>query len=439
MKTFNLLFLILLSSSILSAQEAELALARQMVEEGNLKMAAEYMDQLSGHYPDNLEVQLYKAHVLAWSGASDASASAFRRILEEHPDHLEALTGLGYVLSWSNDFPNALYAFRDAIQVAPENTDARKGLAYGYLLRGNYVAAKYEFQELCRQHPKNPDYKTGLARAEYLMGDIKHARHLLQEVLDQDPDHSQAKAYMQEIRKSYSFLSADIWCSYSQIDTSRRLGFRQFQISYQFRPGRAAYARIDNSLSLDNLDFLNINKQAISVWLGYFHSWNEKLATRIELGERFNPTRDKDQSLIKVEQVFSLPAGLQWKLGGYVGLEFGVSTERLLWSGLYIPLRDGFSLEPAYFYSRDHRLAAPQQRVLLSGKWAADGGLEIGLGGFYGRQNIEGLTEDSRLYGGYLHVLTPINDMFWPQITAQYENGVFNNGLVLAAGLKVKI
>lgn len=423
----------------LVAQATELDAAKKLVVSGKLEQASIKLDQLAIQYPDQTEVLVYRAHVLAWAGDLKGSVAAFRSILQQDPNHLEALTGLGYALSWSNDFPNALFAFRDALELAPDNIDARKGLAFGYLTYGKYAEAKQEFETLLKAAPNNSEYLIGLARTESKLGNSREARQLANEILATDSNNAAALQLIQDLRNTSSFMELDLWGSYSKVDTSSAFGFRQLQLSYQFRPGQLAYARLDNSLTLDNKDFLTLDKRALAVWLGYYHTWNANLASRLELGQRSNTTKSSNQNLIRIEQVFSHQAGIQWKLGGYVGFEPKRTTEWLGWTSVYFPLRFGFSLEPAYFYSRDNSLTAPQQRFLLNGKWTKPGGLELNAGGFYGMQQVENTIGKSTLYGGFVQALYPLNQYLWLQMSGQFEKGIFLNGAVIALGVKMRI
>ena len=232
-------------------------------------------------------------------------------------------------------------------------------------------------------------------------------------------------------------LEVDFWGGYSLLGTENKLGFRLAQVFFQMSPKIAVFARYDNSLSLDNIDFVVQKKGSGALWGGSMVNWNNKMATKVEIGQRFFSDK-AHQQLFRLEQIF-YGKSFSMRVGGFLGLSSELQTEWHTYSGFNIPINKQFALEPTIFYSKNKTDVQAQFRTLLGGKFHHPSGFELSIGAFYGQANIVLENGNTSIFGGYLVSLIPINNRLKAQIAINRENGLFNNLTTIGIGLKAKL
>lgn len=426
---------------LIPAQHLELEQARQLAVSKQHQAAETELAKLVEAYPDFLPAKLLRAHNHSWWRQFDLAVAEFKAILDEHPGNEDALIGLGYAYAWSGDTPKAIYPFQKALQKNRNSEEAKKGLGHTYLVAGNGEAAGAVFRDLTQDYPNNPEYFVGKGQAHLLLDESKNARKAFQKALALEPGNGLAQELLDRTRTESSVIEFDAWGGYSKVANDSRYGIRFLQASWQLGPRFTAYARYDNSLSLDNIDFVARRQGAASSWLGGFAGWNQHLASRLEYGLRFFPDRNT-QHLLKAEQIFYTRNAINFKVGGFMGTSSDAPTEWFVNTGFYVPVGKIFSVETAYFYARDGNSDEAQHRGLLAGKIRHPKGYELTIGGFYGKPNLD--TEnipgaEDRITGGYLIGLFPFSKIVWGQFAINRENGVFNSSTVFAAGVKIRM
>ncbi|MCO6479584.1 MAG: tetratricopeptide repeat protein [Phaeodactylibacter sp.] len=432
------IFLSLCSTSSLSAQPEQFSRAQQLAGSGQHGEAEAVLESLIATHPDHLPALLLRAHNYSWSGQHRRAIEAFGAILQEHPGEVDALVGLGYAYNWSGDGRQAIEAFGSAIELEPGNTDARKGLGYAYLETRDAKAAVMAFEILSSEFPDAPEYAIALGKARLMAGRSNAAIQAFEQALAIAPANAEAQQLLGAARTQASSLELDVWGGHSNVENDSRTGLRLLQALYRINSRYSLFARFDNTLSLDNLDFVNRNANASSLWGGMLAGWNGRLATRLEYGLRFFPERNTQQQL-RLEQVFYIHNGLSARLGGWAAYSSDFPTEWYGYAGLYIPLSSFLALEPSYYYGQDGFNSVNQQRAVLAAKLMLPGGPEFTLGGFAGKADlgIEGVPDE--IAGGYLMVLAPFNNRLSGQLAVNYEKGNFATATVVAAGLKLRL
>lgn len=427
-----------LCSLSLSAQEEQFIKARQLAHSGQHAEAEAALGQLAASYPDYLPAALLRAHNLSWGRQYGKAIEAFQAVLQQHPANVEALAGLAYTYSWSGAHGRAALTFRQALEVDPANADARKGLGYAYMAARDAQQAIQVFEGLAGDFPEAVEFHNALGQARLMAGKVKAAQQSFEKALSIDPSNVEAQRLLAGSRAQGAALELDVWGGYSKVEEESRTGLRLVQANYRINSRYSVFARFDNTLSLDNLDFVNRNANASSLWGGALADWNGRLATRLEYGARFFPERHTQQQA-RLEQVFFLHNGLSLRLGGFAAFSGDFPTEWFGYAGAYIPLAPNLGLEPAYYYGKDGFNSATQQRAVLAAKLRLPQGPEFTLGGFIGKADIglEGVPED--ISGGYLLALLPVNDWLWGQLAVNHEKGNFASSTVVAAGLKLRI
>ncbi len=432
------IFLLLVTPFQLSAQYEQYEEAQQLAFSKQHKDAEIMLSQLVQDYPDFLPGQLLRAHNHAWWKKYDIAIAEFEEILEKDPNNTKALNGLGYTLSWSGDTPKALHSFFMVLKLDVNNIEAKKGLGYTYLIAQNAEAAILVFNNLINDFPKEAEYHVGLGQAYLIDGKTKKARQTFEYALSLDQDNDNAKIFLNHARTKASVLETDIWAGWTKAGEQERFGLRHLQLSYQFDKRFTSYARYDNSLSLDNIDFIARKEGASSFMLGTFAGWNAKLASRLEYGLRFFSDKET-QHLVKGEQVFNFPKSFNIRVGGFAGLSGNAPTEWFTFISTNLPISKIFSFEPTYFYAKDENSSDPQHRFILSGKFRLPSGFELTAGGFYGKSNLDFAESKKEIKGGYAVAMLPIHENVWAMLSANYEDGFFNKTIVIAGGLKWRI
>ena len=433
----TILLLSILGLTNANAQQEQYQQAQQLAFSGRHAEAEAVLGQLSADYPDYLPAALLRAHNLSWSGKHSQAIDAFQSILRDHPGQVDALVGLGYAYNWSGDGKQAIETFGRAIEQAPGNTDARKGLGYACLETRDLKSALMAFEILASEHPDAGEYHIALGKAQLMASRYKAARQSFEQALAVDPSNAEAQQLLARARAEGAALELDAWGGYSRVADDGRAGLRLLQALYRINSRYAVFARFDNTLSLDNLDFVNRNANASSLWGGLVAGWDDRLATRLEYGLRFFPERNTQQQA-RLEQVFYIHNGLSARLGGWAAFSSDFPTEWYGYGGLYLPLTSYLALEPSYYYGQDGLNSVNQQRAVLAAKLLLPKGPEFTLGGFIGKADlgIEGVPD--HISGGYLLALLPFTDWLSGQLAANYEKGNFAEATVVAAGLKFR-
>jgi len=245
------------------------------------------------------------------------------------------------------------------------------------------------------------------------------------------PEQKQKKGHATKL------LEVDFWGGYSLLGAENKLGFRLAQVFFQMSPKLAVFARYDNSLSLDNIDFVVQKKGSGALWGGSLVNWNKKMATKIEIGQRFFSDK-AHQQLFRLEQIL-YGHRFSMRVGGFLGVSSELQTEWHTYTGFTIPINKQFALEPTIFYSKNKVDVQAQFRALLGGKFHHPSGFELSAGAFYGQSNIVLENGNASIFGGYLVSLIPINDRLKGQIAINRENGLFNNLTTIGIGIKAKL
>lgn len=422
----------------LTAQQEQFSRAQQLASSGQHVEAEAVLENLTAAHPAHLPALLLRAHNFSWNGQHRRAIDAFGAILQEHPGEVDALVGLGYAYSWSGSGRQAVEAFGQAIEQEPNNTDARKGLGYAYLETRDAKAAVMAFEILSSEYPDVVEYPVALGKARLMAGRSNGAIQAFEQALAIAPGNAEAQQLLATARAQASTLELDVWGGHSNVENDSRTGLRLLQGLYRINSRYSVFARFDNTLSLDNLDFVSRNVNASSLWGGMLAGWNDRLASRLEYGLRFFPERNTQQQL-RLEQVFYIHNGLSARLGGWTAFSSDFPTEWYAYAGLYIPVNSYLALEPSYYYGQDGFNSVNQQRAVLAAKLMLPSGPEFTLGGFAGKAGlgIEGVPDE--ISGGYLMALAPFNGWLSGQLAVNYEKGNFATATVVAAGLKLRL
>lgn len=438
-RTGWLVCLLLSFGSLSAQQELSLEQARELSHSGAYQEANAAYRQLLLTEEHNLEIRLGWAFNLAWQGDWENAKIAFQGILNEWEAHPEALEGLAYVHAWAGEYGAARTRFRQILALNPDSKSARKGLAYVELWEHKAKAALHAFEELTKSYPDDAEIWMGMGQA--YLENVQHqsARHAFAKADQLSNGATDGHVFVEQIQSSPSWLEVQLWGGYSQINEQNQWGLRAGQLSLHPHQKAQLWLRYDNSLSLDNADFLRRNLQSPIWYTGVLFNWSSRLTTRLELGYRMLPDLGS-QLFYQGEQVVFLGTRSALKMGGFYAPRADQSREWLGYLSGFVPLNQQVALEPSYFLSQN-----------AAGQWGHRGQLDLNY-----RQDKDGY----RLQTGVLYGFSPqfadpgqwvrnwglnfqaqsrLGKQHWVLLLLRYESSPLQNFFTASIGTRLRI
>lgn len=419
----------------LSAQEITYAYAQKLATSGDHDKAEEAFEQLLSETPDDLQLLIGQGFNYSWNGKYFEAKRVFSKILRMEPDQSDALSGMGYTLAWEGNYGKARSFFQMYLNKYPDSKEAEKGLAYTDLWAGNAQEAVIRFEALTTSYPENEELKISLGQAYLLTGRHKDARGAFEEALILDDENEDANELLQKMSVTPALIEANVWGGYSRIENAGEFGLRAARLSWRITHQYQVWARYDNALTLDNLSLTRSNQQFGAFFVGGLASWDKNWATRLEVGRR-NLQGDLSQWFVQGEQVAYLKEGKALKVGGFFGPRSDGTHESMSYVGGVLPLMDGLTFEPTYFYSTSSASGSDEHRLLLASTYRFPKGIEVNGGIQYGRVVSE--QTKGNIIGGHLIGYVPMGK-HWIQLLARYESALNNPLLIGALGLRFRL
>ncbi|MBL7826302.1 MAG: tetratricopeptide repeat protein [Saprospiraceae bacterium] len=430
--------LLVFATCLMSTSNAQdLSQALKLAQQGQFEAAARIYDQALQVNPDNLEALVGAAYNHSWSGKYEEAARKFEAALAIDGRNRAAMIGNGYNLAWSKRYQSAYQQFVQAERAYPNDLDAQKGLGYVNLWSGNGEAAALSFQRLCNQFPANSEYQIALAQSYLLLHRIHDAQKILERTLAASPNDTAAKELLNKTFVLPAPLELDVVSGFSQVNGLGNFSIRTVQLAASMGAKTRMFLKYDNSLASDLASFVRNNLKAQSFSGGVARFWNNKLATRLELGSRFLPEQTRMLTL-SGEQSVMLPKDYTLKTGGFFATSKQVPDEWMAFLGLRIPVTSFYAVEPHFFYSKTFNFQTPDKRLMIVNQFRTSKGYEFGLGGVFGITGIRNELNQNRLAGGFVNILAPFSKWVWATINIRYENGPFDELLTVAGGLKIR-
>ena len=274
-----------------------------------------------------------------------------------------------------------------------------------------------------------------MGQSYLLAGRHLAARKSFQEVLDLDEENEDARELLKKMSGTPAFLETSLWGGYSRVDDRNKWGLRAARLSWRITHQYQVWARYDNALTLDNFALLRSNQQLGALFVGGLASWNDRWATRLEIGQR-NLPEELNQWFIQGEQVAYLKGGKAIKIGGFFGPRNDDTHESMMYVGTVLPVADGFSFEPTYFFATSSASNADEHRFLLAGTYRLPQGLEFNGGIQLGK--VVSKLNDGNIIGGHLISYIPVGP-HWIQVLARYESALNNPLFIGALGIRFRI
>jgi Flp pilus assembly protein TadD len=122
--------------------EIRLVQARVMAWDKQYAAAILQYDSLLAQHPQLHEAALGRARTLAWSGRLGDAKVAYQRLITADSTDREAVLGSAQVSAWKGDLSTAEQGYRRVLTRNPRDAEARAGLGYVYLWQGRRASAE---------------------------------------------------------------------------------------------------------------------------------------------------------------------------------------------------------------------------------------------------------------------------------------------------------
>ncbi len=430
-----ILLVLICNTPCLLAQSSNLQIAQELMVTKNYVQAELLYNKILKENPQDNEALLGRAILYSWQQKYKAASTDFELLLNRRANDVQTLTAYGYNLAWAGIYVKAESMFRKVLVIEPLNMDAVKGLAYLALWKGKGKLAVNRFNRLLKDSTAPADLYIGVGHAHLLAGRQKEARHSFDIANSMQPSHSGSKELLQAVQASPGFLEISVYGGYTQFESSNIWGLRSAEVAVQPNSFYRVWARYDNTLSLENFALVQNRENSEAYFAGGLVNWNKYLTTKLEGGYRNSP-EGSDEQLILLEQQVFLKNKLILKGGGFVSL----ADQQNVWTsfgGISVPIMDGWSLEPLFYYTRPSKGNTKEQRLVLNSYTQLGKGYQISIAGIYGAiSGAEGLDEN--IYGGSVAWMIPFAKKHWINVLLRYETGL-QELLSASLGFKYRI
>ena len=153
---------------------AQLALARLLVNHGDLSQAEKLLQSLQRQYIDNPNVADLAGAIALKAGRAEAAVKAYRRAFELRETNFQLWRYAGAVDA-AGQSGQAIDMLADWLQTYPQDLGTRLELANAYLIRGQFEPAEQHFRKLLEQRPEHALARNNLAWLLHRAGDSQAA------------------------------------------------------------------------------------------------------------------------------------------------------------------------------------------------------------------------------------------------------------------------
>lgn len=142
--------------------------------------------------PDNRDIQIDRARVLAWRGDPSAGAAALEPLLAADPAYLPALQARAQFFSWAGDYDEALSTYGRIAEITPEDRSVGLDQARVLAWASRFRAAEAAYDSLLQRNPRDVPTLLGLAQVLSWAARLDSAEVVYQNVLRIAPDEAEA-------------------------------------------------------------------------------------------------------------------------------------------------------------------------------------------------------------------------------------------------------
>jgi hypothetical protein len=129
---WGLIAALLLAAQGLSAQAAELTVARELAVAGRFADAMESVERILGADPDSAEAQFVKGFVLAQAGREEQAQEIFLELTRRHPGYPEPFNNLAVIYARQGDYERSAEILKQALRTHSSYRTAYENLTQIY-------------------------------------------------------------------------------------------------------------------------------------------------------------------------------------------------------------------------------------------------------------------------------------------------------------------
>jgi tetratricopeptide (TPR) repeat protein len=152
-------------------------------------------------HPDDVDIRLKYAILLAREGNLDAAEKAADQVLSQAPEYLDAHLLLGRIAGWRHQFEKALFHVDAVLEKAPTNKEAIDLKLDILKWMSDHASTLRLLKHLETSGNATPDIYVRMAAVELTRLQYLHAYRHAKSALELDPNHAPAKALIDEIRR----------------------------------------------------------------------------------------------------------------------------------------------------------------------------------------------------------------------------------------------
>ena len=432
----TLVLLLYSQTATLTAQNKLLGQAQELMSARSYTRATHLYNRIIEQEPDNVEALRNRAIIYSWNKQHKEAAGQFDTILKDYPQDISTLNAAAYNLAWWGNYVRAESLFRKVVVIDYDNNEAWKGLAYVALWKGHGKLAINRFNRLLGYDSHQSDLKIGLGHAYLLAGQHRKARKWFDESMT-STDHSSAQELLTAVQATPGWFELSVWGGMAKVEDQQSWGLRTIEIAFQPYQKLRLWARYDNSLTLENLALIRNRSNADGYFIGASHQWNKRLLTKLEVGSRHLEELGGRQKLIQIEQLAYLRNQASLKVGYFTTQARSSEDTWTIYGGVGLPLLEGWTLEPVYYYTQPQHSNHHEHRAQLNSYLSLNKAHQINVGLFGGYQSLSE-RKDHRLYGALLGWVIPTAKRHWTTVMLRYESGI-EEIMVASLGFKYRV
>jgi tetratricopeptide (TPR) repeat protein len=131
--------------------------------QGNFPAVEGAFEEAITNRPENIELQMGLAALLAEQERLDDAGDIYRKVIEQRPDFAAARTSLAFVLERQGRLDDALAASERAVAICPDYAEGQNNL-------GTVLRSLHRLEEACRAFRRAIELKPDFALAEFNLG-----------------------------------------------------------------------------------------------------------------------------------------------------------------------------------------------------------------------------------------------------------------------------
>jgi tetratricopeptide (TPR) repeat protein len=182
-------------------QQAQLALASRLLQQGRTAEAVGVLQELVGRYPESASAWLGLGRALVQQERYRAAEQALNEAARRDPARVEVQFYLGVVLFQQGRTREAAHFFRRATELRPDNALAQYNLGQCLKAQGDRRGAIAAFQATVHYKPHHAQAHTNLGELLAQDGQQELARQHLRLALELDPSDARAKAILEQCQR----------------------------------------------------------------------------------------------------------------------------------------------------------------------------------------------------------------------------------------------